>query len=274
MNDKDYAREALTHNLNYLLIGLFVILMILTSTFWGWFIFLGIAEAGVWMLSFTDIVRRYLYFQNCLLTKEGMLQEEDRIYNSINNPHKKELQGIRDLCGRIEAELSRSVRRTSTSLLEKMIEVRYKFAKLIELHYVLSQTSEDNTTTAGLKNAIAENKTLLERETNSKVRSTISVTIDIQKKRLERLQALSGRVRDTEARLNLLKNSLELLFDDMRSSGDSDDTESMVDGLVASLDLGELQDISTIELADLRLPAQQQLNASRRTKELVYEKRR
>lgn len=281
MTDTQYAKEALTHSLNYVLIAVFILLMVLTGTFAGWFMLLCVAEVIVWMLSYTEPVRRYLYLQNCLLTKEGMLEAEERVYSNIGSKHKEELQSIRDLCARIEDRLSQSRRRTSTSLMEKMVEVRYKFSKLIELHYLLSQTSDETRNMNSLKTAISENENRFNRETDYRVRATIKTTIDIQKKRLERLKMLGARLRDTEARLNLLKNSLELVFDDVRTSGDSDDTEIMVDGLVASLDLGDLQDITTMELADLRLPTQQQLPAAtsrsareQTNKTYVYEKRR
>lgn len=275
MTDKDYAKEAVTHSANYILMAVFVLAMVLTGKFWGWLVLLGVVEGVVLMLSYTEPVRRYIYFQNCLLSKEGMLEAEEIVYNNIDGKHQRELQSVRDLCDRIENRLEQSHRQTSASLLEKMVEVRYKFAKLIELHYLLSQTSNETANVAGLKNAIAESESQYAREPDYRVQATIKTTIDIQKKRLERIKALGGRLRDTDARLNLLKNSLELVFDDVRTSGDSDDTESMVDGLVASLDLGDLQDITTMELADLRLPAKQQIAATTsRRGDFVYEKRR
>jgi hypothetical protein len=85
------------------------------------------------------------------------------------------------------------------------------------------------------------------------------------KARLAKINRTGERKKELEMHLEVVKNSLELIYQDTISASNTD-ILSMVDSLVSNVEL-EAKDVSEYTLEDLRIPAKQQENV------LVYERR-
>jgi hypothetical protein len=259
MREINYIKEAFKHNWNLYAVATIVFLMLAFGGFWGWVYLLAALEAGVFLFANTESGKRFLAATTQRQTEGELLEAEDEIYSNLDSDHRYHLDNIRSLCKKI------TKRSQTQSLVERLSEFRYRFAQLLQEHYYLESNNFSRATLKTLEEDIAKYTKALQNETSSGLRSSLQTNINLMKARLAKINRTGERKKELEMHLEVVKNSLELIYQDTISASNTD-ILSMVDSLVSNVEL-EAKDVSEYTLEDLRIPAKQQENV------LVYERR-
>ena len=256
MREINYITTAFKHNWNLYLVAAIVFLMLAFGGFWGWVYLLAAVEAGVFLFANTDTGKRFLAATNHKETEGELLEAEGEIYDNLDSDHRFHLDNIRNLCKKI------TKRSQSSSLLERLTDFRFKFAQLLQEHYYLESNTFSRSTLKQLEEDITRDTKALQSATSSGLRAGLQTNINLMTARLRKISRTGERKKELEMHLEIVKNSLELIYQDAISAT-NDDVLSMVDSLVANVEL-EAKDVSEYTLDDLRLPSKPQ------EQEIVY----
>jgi hypothetical protein len=144
-------------------------------------------------------------------------------------------------------------------VLEKVGEFRFRYAQMLQLHESLS-SDQASTNINDMVELVRDAERAVNTETNSRVKGSLQSNLIILKKRLTRAKTIGVRIRELEAQLSLAKNSLGLLYDEVRSANSlGDNISAMADNLVANLEISEsLRDeLEEPDEVELKLPIKQ-----------------
>jgi hypothetical protein len=256
MDNGYYIKKVLTHNYNYFIAAPFVLFMFLTGNFFGWFLLFLCVETILIFSSVTSPVRRLIDAENSALTVRYMLDIENEIYEKFNSSsssrpyhYRSELSEIRRICEQISKFNNRF---NYKSMETKLAELRYKFASLLDTHAELSQnaTRDISIDKRKIEEEIRETEKRLEEGGSSSVRATLQANLLLLHKRLSLLSVSGSRKKDIEARISLVKNSVQLLYEDIcaRRGIDDESTLNTVDSIVATLDVGNPEEFAIPEI--------------------------
>ncbi len=260
--ETNYIKEAFLHNYNLIFVGLVLFLM-LAINFWGFF-YAGVAgELLVWLISYSQYFRRVADIESAEMTESEKLNTEEEILKQLRTDDRDGFFSIRDTCESICRRIKNT--RSEKEIKSKLIDFRYKYVLLLEERSSLRKLNSNNSKLKELEKALETNTLSWRNESNAVIKNNLQINIKILTTRIQTFKRIGERLKEIEVHLDLVKNSLELLYDDYSTSRGTDDVISMVDSLISTMDIQK--PVEDLDLSDLRLPKKDEI------KETVYEKR-
>ena len=148
----------------------------------------------------------------------------------------------------------------------KLSSFRYEYARMLRARHLLSTRNYRQ-----LQNALAQQieqaEAALEREEARQVRYALTQNLSILRQRLARIKRLDELVRLLDARLQVIKNSLGLIQDEVYTFTDVAGIQGLVDNLLINLSISdefrtEYEDVLNIESEGAALSALEGVSAS------------
>lgn len=246
MSDEiNYTKEVMSSNLNLIFIGLMIFLMLVVN-FWGFLPLLIAGEIGALFIAQMPRIQRIIRSN---LNKDKKVEIEDaenNLVKSLPTHYQNDFGSVKKLCEEIE-------RRTSeigsdfagkgnsimlTGIVEKLSAFRYDYARMLRAHFLLSNRNYRNIA-ASLDNEIRRVETSIDRETSQQLKNALAQNLHILKQRLARISKLDELVRLLEIRLQVVRNSLNLIQDEVYTFTDVAGISGLVDNLLTNLSISD-----------------------------------
>jgi hypothetical protein len=237
----NYTKEVLNSNLNLGFVGVMAFLMLVVN-FWGFLPLLLAGEIGALFIAQNPRVQRIIRARKNRDQKFEAEEAETVIINSLPVNYQSEYHSLRRLCDEIEKRSTELGDDGASALLagvvEKLSAFRYDYTRMLRAHYLLSSRDYRNIE-AGLSQDISRVEKTAERESSSQVRHALTQNLNVLKQRLARIRKLDELVRLLEARLQVIRNSLGLIQDEVYTFTDIAGISGLVDNLLTNLRLSE-----------------------------------
>jgi hypothetical protein len=208
------------------------------------FCFLLIAgEASLLVLAQTDFVRALLRTRNEQDNKEELAGREEKIISSLPDSYRADYAALSRLCGEIEQRAT-DLRRDNAGLTmiagitEKLADFRYQYAQMLRTHFQLAGRNYADHQ-RHLEQDIARIEQQLISESSEPVRAAQAQNLKILRQRISKLADLNEIVRVIEARLQVVRNSLQLIQDEVFSMSDVHNISQAVDSLIINMEINE-----------------------------------
>jgi hypothetical protein len=243
MTDEDinYAKEVLASNYNLGFIGVMLFLMIVVN-FWGFLPLLLAGEIGALLIAQNSRVQRIIRARKNKDKKLEAQEVEAAIIKSLPNNYQADFRSLGRLCEEIERRAGEMGDAAANTLLSGMIEklslFRYNYARMLRAHHMLSNRNYRNIE-MGLNREIERVEISIGSERSAQVRRALEQNLNVLKQRLERVRKLDELVRLLEARLQVTRNSLGLIQDEVYSFTDVAGISSLVDNMLTNLSLSD-----------------------------------
>lgn len=244
-NDEiNYTKEVLSSNINLIFIGVMVFLMLVFS--WGFFPLLLAGEIAALFIAQMPRVQRLIRSQ---LNKDKLIEVEDQentIIKALPTHYQNDFASVKRLCEEIErrtGEISSDLggkgnNMMLTGIVEKLSAFRFDYARMLRAHHLLSNRNYRNIA-SGLESEIKRAETAVEREKSQQVKNALAQNLHILKQRLSRVSKLDELVRLLEVRLQVVRNSLSLIQDEVYTFTDVAGISGLVDNLLTNLSLSD-----------------------------------
>jgi hypothetical protein len=239
--DINYTKEVLASDYNLSFIGLMVFLMIVVN-FWGFLPLLLAGEIGALFIAQSSRVQRIIRARK---NKDKKLETEEieaGIIKSLPTNYQSDFHSLGRLCEEIERRAGELDDAGANTLLSGMIEklslFRHNYARMLRAHHMLSTRNYRNIE-MGLNREIDRVENSIEGERSPQVRRALEQNLSVLKQRLERVRKLDELVRLLEARLQVTRNSLGLIQDEVYSFTDVAGISSLVDNMLTNLSLSD-----------------------------------
>ncbi|MBK7996118.1 MAG: hypothetical protein IPK14_22900 [Blastocatellia bacterium] len=239
--DVNYLKMLFQSNTNLVFIG---VMVFATLVFNSGFLFLLVAgELGLVMLSQLSITQKYLAKKAELLWHQEQERLELQIIAGLGENYKNDFYRMKQLCGEIErraaeVQTDKTAVFAMDNLSGKLVAFRSEYVKMLRAHYLLSTRNFKS-----MKNKVDEEIRRLEKtisnEESAQVRATLAQNLKILQQRSNKLIQLADLVRLLEARLQVIRNSLQLIQDEVYSLTNVRGISEMVDGLLTNLELSD-----------------------------------
>lgn len=239
--DVNYLKMLFQSNTNLVFIG---VMVFATLVFNSGFLFLLVAgELGLVMLSQLSITQKYLAKKAELLWQQEQERLELQIIAGLGENYKNDFYRMKQLCGEIErraaeVQTDKTAVFAMDNLSGKLVAFRSEYVKMLRAHYLLSTRNFKS-----MKNKVDEEIRRLEKtisnEESMQVRATLAQNLKILQQRSNKLIQLADLVRLLEARLQVIRNSLQLIQDEVYSLTNVRGISEMVDGLLTNLELSD-----------------------------------
>lgn len=239
--DVNYLKMLFQSNTNLVFIG---VMVFATLVFNSGFLFLLVAgELGLVMLSQLSITQKYLSKKAELLWQQEQEKLELQIIAGLGENYKNDFFRMKQLCGEIErrateVQTDKTAMFAMDNLSGKLVAFRSEYVKMLRAHYLLSTRNFKS-----MKNKVDEEIRRLEKtisnEESAQVRATLAQNLKILQQRSNKLIQLADLVRLLEARLQVIRNSLQLIQDEVYSLTNVRGISEMVDGLLTNLELSD-----------------------------------
>ncbi|MFY9226442.1 MAG: hypothetical protein WAQ98_27440 [Blastocatellia bacterium] len=239
--DVNYLKMLFQSNTNLAFIG---VMVFATLVFNSGFLFLLVAgELGLVMLSQLAITQKYLAKKAELLWQQEQERLELQIIAGLGENYKNDFYRMKQLCGEIErraaeVQTDKTAMFAMDNLSGKLVAFRSEYVKMLRAHYLLSTRNFKS-----MKNKVDEELRRLEKtisnEESAQVRATLAQNLKILQQRSTKLIQLADLVRLLEARLQVIRNSLQLIQDEVYSLTNVRGISEMVDGLLTNLELSD-----------------------------------
>lgn len=239
--DVNYLKMLFQSNTNLVFIG---VMVFATLVFNSGFLFLLVAgELGLVMLSQLSITQKYLAKKAELLWQQEQEKLELQIIAGLGENYKNDFFRMKQLCGEIErrateVQTDKTAMFAMDNLSGKLVAFRSEYVKMLRAHYLLSTRNFKS-----MKNKVDEEIRRLEKtisnEESAQVRATLAQNLKILQQRSNKLIQLADLVRLLEARLQVIRNSLQLIQDEVYSLTNVRGISEMVDGLLTNLELSD-----------------------------------
>lgn len=241
----NYTEEVLKSNINLAFIGVMGFLMLVVN-FWGFLPLLLAGEIGALFLAQNSRVQRVIRARKNKDKKVEIESAEETIVKSLPNTYQNDFLSLRRLCEEIEkraSELGNDIGGSGTnallaSVIEKLSAFRYDYARMLRAHHLLSTRNYRNIETA-LGSEISQAERTFERERSQQVRHALAQNLNVLKQRLSRVRKLDELVRLIEARLQVIRNSLGLVQDEVYTFTDVASISGLVDHLLTNLSMSD-----------------------------------
>src|SRR5262245_6892115 len=237
----NYTKEVISSNLNLVFVGV-MFFMMLVFNFWGFLPLLLAGEIGALFIAQNPRVQRII---RARMNRNQQIKAEEAetvIINSLPGDYQAEYYSLRRLSDEIEkrsTELGDAGASTLLSgVIEKLSAFRYDYARMLRAHYLLSSRNYQNIET-GLNQDISRFEKAAEREASPQVRHALMQNLNVLKQRQARIRKLDELVRLLEARLQVIRNSLGLINDEVYTFTDIAGISGVVDNLLTNLRLSE-----------------------------------
>ncbi|HZS08103.1 MAG TPA: hypothetical protein VFD58_24935 [Blastocatellia bacterium] len=241
----NYTKEVLGSNLNLIFIGVMALLT-LVSFNPGFLLLLLAGEIGALFIAQNPRVQRIIRSQKNKDKKIEIEEAETTIVKALPMHYQNDFQSVRRLCDEIEkrsAELTGGFGGGGTNLMitgivEKLSAFRYDYARMLRAHHLLSTRNYRNIQ-SGLESEIRKAEQAVEREQSQQVRHALNQNLYILRQRLARISKLDELVRLLEVRLQVVRNSLSLIQDEVYTFTDIAGISGLVDNLLTNLSLSD-----------------------------------
>jgi hypothetical protein len=237
----NYVKEVLKTDINLTFIGVMSFLMLVVN-FWGFLPLLVAGEIGAAFVAQNPRVQRIIRSRK---NKDKKLETEDAeksIVQALPPNYQNEFNSVRNLCEEIEGRANELGDAGSMALLSGVIEklsgFRYEYARMLRAHHLLSHRNYRNLENM-LNNEILRAEKNLKSEQSEQVRHALTQNLNILNKRLARIQKLDELVRLLEARLQVIRNSLSLIQDEVYTFTNVAGISDLVDNLLTNLSISD-----------------------------------
>jgi hypothetical protein len=220
-------------------------------------------ELAAMLLAQMPIVQRYIKMKKVWQRKESDQEAEKRIVLGLPPQYQADFHSVRGLCEEIErrsGELGTGgAGRLLADIVAKLSSFRYEYARMLRARHLLS-TRNYRQLQHALAQQIGQAEAALEREEARQVRAALTQNLSILRQRLARIKRLDELVRLLDARLQVIKNSLGLIQDEVYTFTDVAGIQGLVDNLLINLSISdefrdEYEDVLNVESDDRALSA-------------------
>ena len=265
----NFVKEALKSQYNLAFIGVMAFLMLVVN-FWAFLPLLAAGELAALLLAQMPLVQRYIKMKKVWQQKESDEESERRIVLSLPPHYQADFHSVRALCEEIERRSSDfgtgGAGRLLAEVVAKLSSFRYEYARMLRARHLLSTRNYRQLHNA-LAQQIEQAEAALEGEEARQVRYALTQNLSILKQRLARIKRLDELVRLLDARLQVIKNSLGLIQDEVYTFTDVAGIQGLVDNLLINLSISdefrdEYEDVLNVEREDASLSALESLSAS------------
>ena len=237
----NYVKEVFKSDLNLIFVGVMAFL-ILVVNFWGFLALLAAGEVGALFIAQDSRVQRIIRARK---NKDQKLETEDSektIVSALPQAYQNDFFSVRNLCDEIEKRSAELDDKGSNAILsgvtEKLSAFRFEYARMLRAHHLLSSRNYRNLQNM-LNNEIIRAEKAVQNEQSEQVRQALSQNLNILKKRQARIQKLDELVRLLEARLQVVRNSLSLIQDEVYSFTNVAGISDLVDNLLTNLSISD-----------------------------------
>src|ERR671917_577182 len=265
----NFVKEALKSEFNLGFIGVMGFLMLVVN-FWAFLPLLVAGQLAAAFLAQMPIVQRYIKMKKVWQRKASDEESEKRIVIALPTNYQTDFHSVRSLCEEIErrsAELGASgAGRALADVVAKLSSFRYEYARMLRARHLLS-TRNYRQLQGALAQQIAQAEDALEREEAKQVRYALTQNLSILRQRQERIKRLDELVRLLDARLQVIKNSLGLIQDEVYTFTDVAGIQGLVDNLLINLSISdefraEYEDVLNVEAEGASLAALESVSQS------------
>jgi hypothetical protein len=243
-DDINYTKEVLSSNINLIFIGVMVFLMLVFS--WGFFPLLLAGEIAALFIAQMPRIQRLIRSQHNKDKKIEVEDQENTIIKALPTHYQNDFASVKRLCEEIERRTSeigndlggKGNSMMLTGIVEKLSAFRFDYARMLRAHHLLSNRNYRNIA-SGLENEIKRAETAVEREKSQQVKNALAQNLHILKQRLARISKLDELVRLLEVRLQVVRNSLSLIQDEVYTFTDVAGISGLVDNLLTNLSLSD-----------------------------------
>ena len=239
--DINYVKEVLRSDLNLGFVGVMAFLMLVIN-FPGFLALLAAGEIGALFIAQDSRVQRIIRARK---NKHQKLETEDTeksIVLALPPAYQNDFSSVRNLCDEIERRSGELDDKGSNAMLsavtEKLSAFRYEYARMLRAHHLLSSRNYANLQNM-LNNEIIRAEKSVQKEGSEQVRQALSQNLYILNKRLARIQKLGELVRLLEARLQVIRNSLSLIQDEVYTFTNVAGISDLVDNLLTNLSISD-----------------------------------
>lgn len=264
--EPNYVKKVLTSQWNLGFVGIMIFLMLIIN-FIGFGALLLAGEIFAIILAQLPPVQQYYRLQEQIEGQENLKEKSNEIAKQLPPQYSSDFQSVEYICDDIERKFQGSDASNNfllRDLITKLGSFRYEYARMLNAHF-LTSTKDVNRLTNRLQGELQNNVNLLQNEKNAKVQEALKQNARILKQRLQRALQMSDLQRLLEARLAVVKNSLNLLHDEVTTTGNPEDMSSAVNNLLLTLNIDEelkatYEDVLSDDDFEIPLPNQQQQN--------------
>lgn len=239
--DINYVKEILKSDFNLSFVGVMAFLMMVIN-FPGFLALLAAGEIGALFIAQDSRVQRIIRSRK---NKDQKLETEDSeksIVAALPMTYQNDFLSVRNLCDEIERRSSELEGEGSNALLsgvtEKLSAFRFEYARMLRAHHLLSTRNYRNLQNM-LSSEISRAEKAVEKERSEQVRQALFQNLNILKKRLAKIANLDELVRLLEARLQVIRNSLSLIQDEVYTFTNVAGISDLVDNLLTNLSISD-----------------------------------
>lgn len=239
-NEPNYVKEVLLSQWNLGFIGIMFLLMV-TINFIGFGALLLGGQVAAFLLAQMPIIQHYIRLKAQIDDKENVKVREQEIFASLPMEYQNDFQSVQQLCEEIENRWKtqgNSGNFLMSDLINKLGTFRFEYVRMLQAHHLSSSRNVTNLTQR-LQSELQQNENALQNEKSPKVRDVLAQNVRIIKQRLQRTMQMSDLLRLLAARLSVVKNSLNLLHDEVYTVADPENVSSQVDNLLLTLNIDE-----------------------------------
>lgn len=273
-NDKyeggiNFVKEALKSEVNLGFIGIMAFLMLVVN-FWAFLPLLVAGQLGAALLAQMPIIQRYIKMKKAWQRKANDAEAEKRIVALLPANYQTDFHSVQTLCEEIERRSTElgavGAGRTLADVVAKLSSFRYEYARMLRARHLLSTRNYRQLHNA-LAQQIEQAEAALEGEEARQVRYALTQNLSILKQRLARIKRLDELVRLLDARLQVIKNSLGLIQDEVYTFTDVAGIQGLVDNLLINLSISdefraEYEDVLNVETTGASLSALESVDSA------------
>ncbi len=237
----NYVKEVLSSNWNLAFVGVMLFGAMVVNPL-AFLPLLLAGEIGALFIAQNPRVQRIIRANKNKDQQIEIVAAETEIVRALPTNYQNDFQFVRHLCEEIEkrsGELNDAGANAMLSgTLEKLAGFRMDYARMLRAHHSLSSRNYTNIQ-IGLTREIEVSEKAIEREKSAQVRHALSQNMDVLQQRLARIRKLDELVRLLEARLQVTRNSLNLIQDEIYTFTDVAGISGLVDNLLTNLNLSD-----------------------------------
>jgi hypothetical protein len=263
--EPNYVKEVLKSQWNLAFIGIMFLLMVFSGFFLAFGALFLAGEIFALIIAQLPQVQHYYRLKQQIDGQENLAEKSREIAQKLPPQYSQDFLSVEQICNDIESKFQGSDASENfllRDLITKLGSFRFEYARMLNAHF-LTSTKDVNRLTARLQSELQNNVNLLQSEKNAKVQEALKQNARILKQRLTRALQMSDLQRLLEARLAVVKNSLNLLHDEVTTTGNPEDMSSAVNNLLLTLNIDEelkatYEDVLNDDDVKIPLPAQTQ----------------
>jgi hypothetical protein len=263
--EPNYVKEVLKSQWNLAFIGIMFLLMVFSGFFLAFGALFLAGEIFALIIAQLPQVQHYYRLKQQIDGQENLAEKSRELAQKLPPQYNQDFLSVEQICNDIESKFQGSDASDNfllRDLITKLGSFRFEYARMLNGHF-LTSTKDVNRLTNRLQSELQNNVNLLQSEKNAKVQEALKQNARILKQRLTRALQMSDLQRLLEARLAVVKNSLNLLHDEVTTTGNPEDMSSAVNNLLLTLDIDEelkatYEDVLNDDDVKIPLPAQTQ----------------